>query len=769
MTRTSNENEMPAKAKSKKTTTKKAVPKKRVTKNATRDKKHLQGKTFHFSGNCGWIRRAALVDLVRLQGGTVAKNVTAQLDYLVVGQTRSGGQSTAEKKAQSLNLKQTAGIQLVDVGGFKQLIFPDAAAVVALLRAGPQGVEYFNELRGWSASMRDLSGADLRDADLSGAALMESKLDGCDFRGATLDSVVMPEVTGAKFDGAIGNIIIDAQATGCSFRKFVYTSKDEVWSSLYLKDCDLSGVRIAGVIDSCRAQSCRFDKADLCEARLGESKFIQCSFRNAHLSGSVLSQSNCRQSDFTQANLARADLSAAKLVGANLAKADLRNAVLVDADLTNAIVDGANFKGANVAGVDLSSIDVTKAKGLAEAAAAAPVATIGPHVRDLEQAVSRAHEIESRIEVEGTDGPARIGFNSDGGYGLAPISCEYASESQESSWNAQTVADAMSRLARRCVEPRLSPTSLIARGSRSPVKGKALKELCLAAWYEVFGQTVPSPDELKRLKAGDHDLRQELLAELTAGKTGVAKWNKRPLKQRQQASPFRGVDLAGQSLQRINCDALDFQKSNFAGAKLAKASFLGTQLRSATLDKVDASGSKFLDAKLNDAACEEAILAKCDFRDATMIRANFRKADLRAADFEAADLCGADLSTAKLSGAKFQLTKFDEQTLFPKRFKLPEGLRWVGKGQDPRLEQKMAQVHKAGPIDFAAFMKQLEQDCDSSRLKKALRMLKADSSSCSPKSRAMPSPVSSRARPMPTWSTPAASIRPAALPAAPKT
>ena len=94
-------------------------------------------------------------------------------------------------------------------------------------------------------------------------------------------------------------------------------------------------------------------------------------------------------------------------------------------------------------------------------------------------------------------------------------------------------------------------------------------------------------------------------------------------------------------------------------------------------------------------------------------------------------MCGAttecaDLSGAKLAGATWYAAKFDEHTKWPKRFKIPKELKWVGAGADPRLAEVLLLAKPLGPIDFAAFFDRLQQTIDADRLKKALRMLKAD-------------------------------------------
>jgi len=673
----------------------------------------LKGQTFHVSGNPPYAGRDYVIELLQLQGGTIAKSVTAKLDYLLVGRSKSGSKSTAEKKADALNQKP-ANIELVhDEASFRQLVYPDRAAAIAMLKAGPAAIEHWNKLFAiyeWGGSQQiiDLSGADLRKADLSGAILNHVNVDGCDFREARLHETKIHEVAGANFDKASGNIRL-VQARDCTFRGFEAQRDQKFDRAWNLENCDLTRARLTDPAGKWWAKNCCFHKADL--------------------SGLNLSDCVLTQSDLKGANLSSAELTGANLRGASLTGADLRNATLINCNLRDAAIDGAKFDGANLVGADLSTLDTSKAKGLTAALAARAV-NVGVHVLDLEQAARQADKLETSIDVETRDGVCELRLACDqGGW----IIYDYTTDSPDKSrrkFDPKPLSNAMSELASRCLDPRPLATSLTAKASKSPVKGKALKELCLAAWFEIFGQTPPNEEELKQLakaaKAGDQDLRAALLAELKAGKEGVVKWNQRSHRERQQAAPFRELDLAGLDLRRVRCDELDFQQTNFTGAKLGRASFLGADLKQAKFDRAEAAGAKFREAKLSQASFAGSVLSRCDFRSTTLKQADFRKADLSKSRFDQADLSGADLSTAKLSGAKFDLAKFDEQTAFPKRFKLVDALRWVGGGKDPRLAQKVAALQKKGPIDFDAFMRKLRRDCDSSRLKKSLSMLKAD-------------------------------------------
>jgi len=729
---------------------------KRSTSKADSLQPRLKDKTFYLSGDsftlsftdC-WphLDRSDAEAMIRLEGGRVAKSFSAKVDYLVP--TDEDADLVAQAK--KLNKAKEASIALLNSKSFGALFAPTQEIGIAMLKAGAKGVGRWNALVKckWPRLL-DLSGTDFRKCDLNGANLEKAVVDDCDFRGASIEGLIILRVKRTKFDGAVGRLEI-ATATDCSFKGCrlgeVSAGDYELWK---LRNCDLERVDIAGVSNTATAHNCNFDKANCQEAELWGSKFSKCSFRSADLSGATLSECNFTSSNLTGANLSGADLQDAKLCRANLSKADLRGANLMNADLSGATIDGANFEGAGVAGADFSKVDVSRGKGLQANVADVRVANIGPRIQALESNAAKAHSMETQINIETADGPITLGIQvSDLSFvdsRCDPTSAEYHDWRRSNSSVSQTMAELVKHMA----ECRLLPQTVTAKGEKSPLKGKALKQLCLEAWCELFDEPVPTERELKQLakpgKQAQVKLSDELYDELKAGKAGVAKWNKRSQEQRDEAGASRKLDLSGLDLRDLQGDRIDFQRSDFTGAKLKGASFVVAILKNTKFDQAQAAGVSFHAATFTDASCQQADFSKCNLRETTLLRTNFSKANLegadlrqsrlKGADFTGANLAGADLwytdlkgadfTGAKLSGARFEHTKFDEQTVFPKRFKLAEGLVWAGKGKDPRVREKIAQVQTAGPIDFAAFMQQLEEECDASRLKKALKMLKAD-------------------------------------------
>ena len=67
----------------------------------------LKGKTFAFADKLSYMVESIRQNLLETEGAKTVKEVTPKLDYLVVGETRGTGPSTAEKKA--TRLVQTKG------------------------------------------------------------------------------------------------------------------------------------------------------------------------------------------------------------------------------------------------------------------------------------------------------------------------------------------------------------------------------------------------------------------------------------------------------------------------------------------------------------------------------------------------------------------------------------------------------------------------------------------------------------------------------------
>jgi uncharacterized protein YjbI with pentapeptide repeats len=263
-----------------------------------------------------------------------------------------------------------------------------------------------------------------------------------------------------------------------------------------------------------------------------------------------------------------------------------------------------------------------------------------------------------------------------------------------------------------------------------PLRGKELRDLAVAAWYEACGLEIPDAEELKQaaeqLASETAGLRQIMLSELEGGPAGIAKWNQRSDKERQKLGKLRKHDFAGAQLAGAKLNSQNFEGSTFEGANLTGASFGNTQLKGAIFSKADLSGANLAGCSPADASFESADLTKCNLRAANFLRCNFRNAVLSNSDFSFSDLRGADFSGTTLADVEFRGTKFDEQTIFPPGFIPPEGLEWKGKGIRPGTPAPPPPP-PTGTLDFNAFLQLLATKVEAARLDKAGSMLKAES------------------------------------------
>src|SRR5262245_36882701 len=150
----------------------------------------VQGKTFTFAHRLRYNPGATFPELIEAEGGTVAKELTPAVDFLVVAERSPRGQWAAVKKAEQLNTKRaTTEVQ----EQFCKLLARTREEGLALLRGGAEGIRRWNFLRGdpekaWlrGIPMPALGGANFREVALPGVLLLRVRPHGADFRGADL-------------------------------------------------------------------------------------------------------------------------------------------------------------------------------------------------------------------------------------------------------------------------------------------------------------------------------------------------------------------------------------------------------------------------------------------------------------------------------------------------------------------------------------------------------------------------------------------------------
>lgn len=207
-------------------------------------------------------------------------------------------------------------------------------------------------------------------------------------------------------------------------------------------------------------------------------------------------------------------------------------------------------------------------------------------------------------------------------------------------------------------------------------------------------------------------------AVLASGPEGVARWNARSAGARQMtrlsAGDFTGrdltgVDFGGQPSLRFRGAGAVFRGANLAGAAfseadLRNADFTGAEMKAFGARGSDLSGARFGGADLTGARLAEVRLVG---------------ADLSNTNLTGADVSGSDLTGANLDGAKLAEMTFDQHTVWPEGFAVPDGARWK---PDPKFE---GEGKSAVAANVDALFARLRETFDANRITRTREMLRA--------------------------------------------
>ncbi|MBS1954700.1 MAG: pentapeptide repeat-containing protein [Cyanobacteria bacterium SZAS-4] len=291
-----------------------------------------------------------------------------------------------------------------------------------------------------------------------------------------------------------------------------------------------------------------------------------------------------------------------------------------------------------------------------------------------------------------------------------------------------------------------SMKALDVKAPKSPLSVDELRALAIAAWAEVADITCPDQASVGKdvgTAAGlQREMRDLLTADLRGGADGLKRFHARDQADKAVAKSLKELDLSDLDLTGLSLyksGLSDFRNSNFKASKLVNAMFTFCDVSECNFDSAIMDGANLQSAGCSLACFAHASLVQAIFRGATLTEADFSDANLTKVDFGYADLRAANLETANLTDVNFEQTRYDENTRWPVNFEPPIGpnpanphapyaLVFAGKGRDPFvLHQVRAMAPEGGTVDFKAFLLKLEQEFDPERLKKALKMLKAES------------------------------------------
>ncbi|MBP3957034.1 pentapeptide repeat-containing protein [Gemmata sp. G18] len=668
----------------------------------TRTAGALAGQTVAFVGKFGYMLDKYKDAWVKSAGGTIVP-ATGTFEYLVYGEGRGGKPPGDVAKIE----KRVPGVTVFDVAGLARFVLPTAAEFVAAVKRTEPTYEYwsaFQALLHAAGGNFDLSNGDFRGTHLSGAKLGWAVLSGADFRDTNCeyaDLATTHAINGAKFDRAKLYAATLRKVKGCSFRG---ADLKQTWADgATYEACDFRDATMPGVRGA-RSQftGCDFRSADLSDADFTGSKFLKGDFSKADLTRVQGYGAQFTDAKFVSAKLHRADLRESSLKGADLRNADLRDAALGGADLTGANVAGADFAGAGLTGATIQGVDFSKAKNFVP-----PVARVaGPKAKAFAKATTGAKGFTTTAEADlGGNEHAKMCLRV-GPHGLRAFASHYRDGAEVyNSIPVPTFLQGLLNLADRWPKATLRLDTVRASGSPT-VRGGKLRTLAVAAWAEAFGADQATDAELtdqQKAQAAEALRQRDDLMEQLRDK-GASTWHAIDFRERMRYN-LRGIDLRGGRLMGLDMARRDdLRDSRFSGANLSGAKLWGSDLHSADFTNANLAG-----AELQFSKCEKT---------------SFVGANLRNANLNNAKLCGTDLTGAHLEGATFENAQFDEHTLFPVGFKIPENVLWKGEG--PRPGPRRAKTAPPGSMDFDAFFKGLTKKVEPARVQKATSMLKAE-------------------------------------------
>lgn len=670
------------------------------------------------------------------EGGAVQKKLTADTDLLVV--LSRGATAAAIKQAEAFN-KQGSAIASIAESDFHGRFLPSPDEVVELLRAGKTGRDKLAALLHRSKAARqptliDLDGADLRGLDLSELQLSVMSLDGADLREAKVYGVHAGALKNVRLEKAHGEYFQpdSLQDCNCKGAQLQHMGIYGYGQQKKIVGCDFTDANLDDAYLSYETiEKTTFKRAILANVDLANCTFIDVDFSGADLSNAKMSGSECQgKVSFVGTKLIGVKAIQMKFIAADLRKANFTGAQLNRTNFKDANIAGANFADAILFGAKFEGADTSKAKNFI----APPFTDVTPDTacRDLEQAAGKADKLtvearvdlpEGKVFISATGSKAQVYLG--GSYRVVGLTDEPITDG----FRSTSLENALKRLGQMWGHGQLQFDTIKTSTQKSPLKGKALNELATAALAEIFAAAPPTAEELKskkkKTRQAKDSVKEELLAELRGGRKGIQAFNKRGLSALVKAklAGIQSENFSGAKLGALRVVAIGFTNCNFDKASLGKAQLRNCDLRKSSFRDANLSGCDLGRSDFSGCDLSGVNLTSAKLAGATLNRANFDNSDLTGADLTGASLLGAQLAGAKLTKTKWRQNTFDESTTFPPKFKIPENFEFVGQGSDPRLATDAV---IEGVDDFDSFMARFASGVDGERLKKSLKMLKAD-------------------------------------------
>ncbi len=704
-------------------------------------KPKFAGKSFHFAGKFDRYTprdRETLERVVTTLGGTLSEKLDASISFLVV--TTATGSSSHEQKVVKLNAKG-ASIRVLEPGAILPQLIPSEEEFFALILSGEPGRKILTE----RFSFREYPALRSLRFQSPKTSLRGLNLDGVPFRGIDLEDVDLRETSVTRReDGLIGfgfgNLVrvqLDGAdlcvkfsfVTDCSCRKARLDGSMVRGGSSHKTNLtgDFSEASLVRMrIDGALLSKANFCKVDLSQASIEESVAIGTQFDGAAFRGAKFSASKFNDSSFVKADFSNSVIAECDFGKCDFTQANFTGAILTNVSLENANLTGADFTNAVLVGVKLDGSYQSEVKQLNVLSPR----KIGPALTALSHVAKQADRFSTSIFLKSPRGEMLLDVDAGSWRGIV---ASWRTDDVSQQTSEKSVADAIAGMATTWANSTPLLFSIACEGEKTGETKKRLAELALAAWCEAFDVPVPTEKERKALQAEGAaftaQLRDRVVADLRADDRNV-RWKKRSDAELARVIPLEKADLSGLNLSDIDFRNLefvecDFTKSSFAKTKdyaqtlyakftrcnFAGADFSAAHLRSARFHECSFHAAKFANAEL-------AGLPNC-----SLIEADFTNAKLDQGNLRGTNLTKSNLGT---SGASLKKTEFDEHTVFPQGFVIPDSMTWKGSGVDPRQKAVVAAIQSAGKMDIAQFMTLLEASVDKDRVKKATSMLKAE-------------------------------------------
>jgi hypothetical protein len=207
---------------------------------------------------------------------------------------------------------------------------------------------------------------------------------------------------------------------------------------------------------------------------------------------------------------------------------------------------------------------------------------------------------------------------------------------------------------------------------------------------------------------------------LKSGPEGIARWNERSPDARQMTR-LGGVDFSESDLTGVNFQGQPTLQFQGSGACFARANLVQASFREANLRDADFSGAKMVKFGARDSDLSGAKLAGVDLTGARLAGVAFVGADLRGANLTGADVTGADFTDADLTDTVLAQLVFDQNTVWPVGFSVPDGARWTPGAPEPRFDG-IGEGAVATNLD--ALLARLHKQIDANRMTRTLEMLR---------------------------------------------